>query len=275
MKKQFQPTQFPLKSQPLMNKNIGCKIYPNPQETDRLSAIRSQLPTDHPLEIGFYTKAGGFDFQEDFISLLNKEFNAFQNRMVHLSTRTTLFPYDTSHDVWKTLLFEEVTLAKKLNMQYGIFHDSKWPPSVSREDDFIAIQAGRAKWLRENCDFPVYMENTFRGVEFYAKLFEAMDYALNFTFDIGHTQVWSADPYEAWFALLETLDAKGVKIHFHIHANNGLFDGHYAFTEYDAPESVAFIRKLLKRFPESNFILEIQKDFAKNIALLSADLLSE
>lgn len=252
-----------------MFENVGLKIYPNENEYDRIHTIADELPHNNPLEIGFYTKTGGFSFGDSFIPLLKERFTHHPRKIIHLSTRTTVFTYATPQAVWEKNLNEELELAQELGAEYCVIHDCKWSPCISKRDEFIAEMAKNAKTMSQFSPLPLYMENTFSGVDFYKQVFEAFDYCLNFTFDVGHTRVWSEDSYEKWFAFLEILDTRGVDIHFHIHTNRSVFDEHLPFTQLDDPKTVAFIKMLIQRFPKSNFILEIQEDFKENLELFS------
>lgn len=258
-----------------MHENIGLKIYPNNQEFERIHTIAELLPKTNPLEIGFYTKSGGFSFGDTFIKLMKERFWDYEKKIIHLSTRTTVFTYGIEQSIWRKNLSEELDLAQELGAEYCVIHDCKWTPSVRKRQEFIQEMAKNAKIMAGFSPLPLYMENTFCGVDFYREAFKAFDYCLNFTFDVGHTRVWSEDSYEEWFSLMETLDQNGVNIHFHIHSNRCVFDEHLAFTQIDDPQTVAFIKQLMTRFPQSNFILEIQTDFRENLELFATDFCTE
>lgn len=252
-----------------MRPNLGLKIYCNPYEDERIQLIRSALPSSNPLEIGFYSMEGVFNVEEWFLEMLEKNFSTYTRRIVHLSTKNTVMRYNKTQTQWQEELLKEISLAKQVGAEYCIIHDSKYPPSIRQEEEFIERLADGAEELMRFSPLPLYMENTFAGTSYYRKLFRALKGRLNFVYDIGHSKVWSNNSFEEWFGLLLELQQLDIKFHFHLHNNNGIFDQHLPFTTLPDPETEAFAIQLLNHFHESSFIFEIARDFIENMERFS------
>ncbi len=250
-----------------MNNRVGCKIYSNKDERKRIGDILASQPKENPIEIGFYNKDGQYGLDDEFLEILETRFNDFPKKIIHLSIKNVLFSYGKTEHEWLKGLDSELAMAQKVGGMYGIIHDTKWPACKRERKKFIKIIAQNAKILKEYTPLPLYMENTFEGIDFYREFFDVAENSINFCFDIGHTRVWSEDGYKRWRRFLRELRDDGIKLHFHIHTNNYVYDEHLSFFEKTDKESVSFIKELIAEFDESYFILEIQRDFKECIEL--------
>lgn len=252
-----------------MRDNVGLKVYCNPNEQLRMREVKAALPPSNPLEIGFYSMEGPYRVEDGFLDDLVAEFGTHNKKIVHLSMKNALFPYQKPVALWEQEILEEVALAQSIGAEYCIIHDVKWAPGVKKTEEMVDLIVEHARHIADCSPLPLYMENTFSGVEFYRRVFQQTGAALQFVFDIGHAKVWSHDSLESWAMLLSELVDQGVKIHFHIHANDELFDRHRPFTKLSNPESEHFIRHWTQKQPDSNFVLEINEDYAANLALFA------
>jgi len=80
---------------------VGCKIYGNLAEMDRIDTIAKEQPAHFPLEIGFCNKEGNYGLSSEFIGIIEDKFRNFPNKIAHLSIKNTLFSYDKKQDAWK------------------------------------------------------------------------------------------------------------------------------------------------------------------------------
>jgi len=92
---------------------------------------------------------------------------------------------------------------------------------------------------------------------------------VHFCFDIGHAKVWADHSFADWLAFMARIQAAGVRLHMHLHANAGLIDEHRSFADIERqgngsspgtlPEGgyVAALATLAERFPGVNKIFEV------------------
>lgn len=100
-----------------------------------------------------------------------------------------------------------------------------WNPKALAIHCAPAIEAAWALGLR------LHLEKTYEPLEwmdsFYKEAFRlGLSRKFGFTFDLGHSRVWSRAPLERWMALIEEFDKMGFGLHFHLHANSGAADSH-------------------------------------------------
>lgn len=253
-----------------MRNRVGCKIYSNIEERGRIDEILLAQSHKNPIEIGFYNKDGQYGLDEEFMQILDTKFREFEKKIVHLSIKFVLFRYGKTDKEWLDGIRNEIDLAKKIDAKYIIIHDSKWPASKRERGLFLQNMAESAKLLKSEFDIPFYLENTFEGIEFYDSFFELSNDDINFCFDIGHIRVWSNDSYEKWYEFLKKLQKSGIKIHFHIHTNNYVYDEHLSFLQKNDKETKDFVKMLINEFNSSYFILEIQRDFKECVEFFDA-----
>jgi hypothetical protein len=93
-------------------------------------------------------------------------------------------------------------------------------------------------------------------------------------FDLGHAKIWSPESLPQWLQWLHELEIKDVRLHFHLHANNGLTDQHLTFVESEslglngsdgytqAWDYFAAIAQLHQQFPDSRKVFEVKPALA-------------
>jgi hypothetical protein len=127
-------------------------------------------------------------------------------------------------------------------------------------------------------DHPVHIENTFHSLAFYQWLFEMVERLelryVHCCFDLGHAKIWSPESLPQWLQWLHELEGKGVRLHFHLHANNGLTDQHLTFVESEslglnraddytqAWDYFTALAQLHQQFPASRKVFEVKPALA-------------
>ncbi len=130
--------------------------------------------------------------------------------------------------------------ARDLGSAYSIIHAAVAPLTV-REFlrpatlDHLVDNLLRAEDICTHHDYRLHLENTFDSIDFHRRLFEQVRRRglrrIHFCFDIGHAKVWSHDSLAAWMDFMGELDAEGISLHCHLHANHGLMDDHLSLAE--------------------------------------------
>lgn len=138
----------------------------------------------------------------------------------------------------ETLLREQLATAARLGAAYVITHLSPYPMTPRPELrtallDKLFAGLRHARRLCAEYGLDLHIENTYHEMAFYRRLFRGLVASdldpIHFCFDIGHAKVWSGETLAQWLAFLSELDAEGVRLHFHLHANRGLSDEHLSF----------------------------------------------
>ena len=209
--------------------SFGFKIVE--KSVQDIKPILHRAADDHrPLEIGLYFG------DRRALSYLDAE---LPSSGVPLNThldhdRFNVFDIDSELDGFKRQLEQSV----KWGAKYAITHVSREPMTVRLEyrtrlmDRLLA----NTQLMDEICGefgFALHIENTFHQLDFYQEYFAAVGRAeisrIHHCFDIGHAKVWSTASLSDWLDLLDRLSDDGLRLHFHLHANQGLADDHLSF----------------------------------------------
>jgi sugar phosphate isomerase/epimerase len=191
-------------------------------------------------------------------------------------------------------LRQQIDLSLSLRSSYSITHISRFPlpTKASRRRPLaekLLANLQRIEGLCREYRYPIFIENTYHGLNFYRRLFKLIEFAelrhIHFCFDIGHAKVWSGATLEEWFTFLQELQDKGTLIHFHLHANRGLSDEHLSFVQAESlgitgPDEFTekwdyftVLNEIDWRFPESRKVFEVPaKEAIENLALIEKRL---
>lgn len=249
--------------------NFGFKVVDrNRAEVEPI--LRSALAQQIPLEVGLY-------FQD-----------AAAHEMLNTELRDSGLAVNTHLDHHRLSIFDlgdqEAYLRQQIETSlawgasYAIDHISKvvMSPRTSNRAALLERLLVNLEQMNRICreyDFPVYLENTYHGLNFYHHIFSTishndLDY-LHACFDFGHAKVWSNEPLSDWLAFLDELRTDGFDLHFHLHANRGLADEHLSFPEaermgataaddYTTPwNSFAALAVIEQRFPNARKVFEV------------------
>lgn len=177
----------------------------------------------------------------------------------------------------------EIDCAQTLGSTYSITHVAAYP--LPRR---AAMQATLWEHLADNLallndiaaaqQHPIHIENTFHSLDFYVRLMNLITRngydQLHFCFDIGHAKVWSEQTLPMWLDFLYRLDQRAIRIHFHLHANQGMSDEHLSFIEAEAAgitgadaytdtgDYYAALHAIQQRFPKSRKVFEVKPHLA-------------
>ncbi len=204
---------------------------------EEAQVVHAAIAQQRPLEVGLYQ--GDAAIWEFIVATLreaaqpipiNTHFNHYQ---------ATLFGLDRQEEA----LHQQFSSANAIGSAYSIMHAHKY--SLSHRPAFReALGEHLTRQLRllerfcAEYDHPVHIENTFHSLAFYRWLFELVERLelryVHCCFDIGHAKIWSPESLPQWLQWLHELESKGVRLHFHLHANNGLTDQHLTFVESES-----------------------------------------
>ena len=180
-------------------------------------------------------------------------------------------------------MHQQFSHAKAIDSAYSVTHIHKWPVSLrpAFRETLEAHLTQQLLMLERYCveyDHPVHIENTFHPLSFYRWFFGVVERLelryIHCCFDIGHAKIWSQESLPQWFQWLHELESKGVHLHFHLHANNGLADQHLSFVESEtlglnaaddytqAWDYFTAIAELHRQFPDNRKVFEVKPALA-------------
>ena len=189
------------------------------------------------------------------------------------------------------LLASHIAQARAVGSLYSVVHAANMPLTARPEKQAALIahlldNLERAEALCAECDYRLHVENVYHRLGFYRRLFEGVSERglgrIHFCFDIGHAKVWSSETLDEWLAFLDELMGRDIRLHFHLHANQGLIDEHLTLAQAQArgicgPDGYfngdgypGAYRTIGRRFPEATKVFEVNPDQA--IANLEAAL---
>ncbi|QLQ31949.1 MAG: sugar phosphate isomerase/epimerase [Candidatus Thiothrix singaporensis] len=191
-------------------------------------------------------------------------------------------------------LHQQLTQAQEIGSTYSITHLHNRPTS-QRPAHRKALAEHLTRQLRvleavcAEHQHPIHIENTYHNLEFYRWFFDLVERLelrhIHHCFDIGHAKIWSLEKLPQWFLWLRELADRGFRIHFHLHANNGLADQHLSFVETEAAgmnradsytlkwDYFEAMAELREHFPASRKVFEVKPWQAlENMALVMGRL---
>ena len=191
-------------------------------------------------------------------------------------------------------LHQQMALAQRLGSAYSVthLHYAATTQRVDHRDRLGQHLAQQLQVLERVCaeyDHPVHIENTFHNLEQYRWFFDLVQRLdlkyVHHCFDLGHAKVWSQESLPQWILWLRELRAKGLRLHFHLHANNGLADQHLSFVEAEEQglntadsytlkwDYFAAMAQLQQHFPECRKVFEVKPHYAlANMTLVQSRL---
>ena len=197
--------------------------------------LLTAIAEHRPLEVGFYFNDAG----------------AWEVINAHLPQASIPVNIHLNHDVFglftidkrEAELHQQLCLAKSIRSDYAITHlhhmpTNQRPAFRAQLAAYLTPRLQLMNRIAAEYDHPIHIENTFHSLAFYRWLFELVESLdlpyIQQCFDLGHAKLWSQDPLSAWIAWLNEQTANGFRLHFHLHANNGLADQHLSFPEAEA-----------------------------------------
>lgn len=253
--------------------NIGFKVENLTRDRGTIRELLSYFKHNHQylLEIGFCHDNPSMN--AFFQSVCKDELHRIITHNRHKNSVISLYQREEK-------MLEELSISKSLNSQYSIIHltESKEVESLFTEKDLIFKGIPLLEKLNRIAvehNFAYYLENTYHGIDFYKELFDLMGRKelqnIHFCFDIGHAKVWSYNTLAEWYQFLHYLKKTGVKLHFHLHLNDGSADEHLSFMEANHTGGDMFsgyihyenvMRSLIYQFPHERKIFEVKPKFA-------------
>ncbi|MEB4589467.1 hypothetical protein VSS37_00605 [Candidatus Thiothrix sp. Deng01] len=265
--------------------NFGYKIMKK-NLAEEAPVVHAAIAQQRPLEVGLYS--GDEDIWEFICSTLSEAAQPIPVNTHFNHYHSTLFELGKD----EAQLREQFAMAKAIGSAYSIVHLHKWPLSqhpAFRETlvEHLVRQLRRLEQFCSEYDHPVHIENTFHPLSFYRWFFGLVERLelryIHCCFDIGHAKIWSQESLPQWLQWLHELDETGVRLHFHLHANNGLADQHLAFVESEnlglnkaddytqTGDYFAAIASLHQQFPDSRKVFEVKPALAlENMELVMA-----
>jgi sugar phosphate isomerase/epimerase len=182
--------------------------------------------------------------------------------------------------------------ARSLGSGYSVLHAANMP-LTQRAEKRSALMAllldnlERAEALCAKHDYRLNLENVYHPLAFYRELFDGILSRglarIHFCFDIGHAKVWSAETLDDWLAFMDELTSRGVRLHMHLHANQGITDEHLSLAEaqalgicgadgyFNAYGYPGAYWRIERRFPEAVKVFEVKAERAiENMEALTA-----
>jgi hypothetical protein len=235
-----------------------------------LNSILKQLNESQPLEIGLECYDPRFyDKNSELIQIFSEKTINHSNKIAHLTlTAKVLNVTALTEEEWISIWKDQVEPVNKINPRYLVIHATSKESRKLHEDEQITNICLNFPKIENIFNRPLFIENTYEDLDFYEKLFLIAPKSMNFVFDIGHMKVHSKRTMDEWIYFLDKLRNEGRQIHFHLHDNNCIYDLHKTISKMNDPEVIKFVIRLIKLFPEFNFILE---SHSNNFAEVEAD----
>jgi len=245
--------------------NIGFKIENCNSEKNLkyieevLNYLKTHIYT--PIEFGIvcYSSKPRTKEIDSIIVQKVKEAN-FQKLNVHLSIDKKILNIAMDSEIeWIQYWKNEFKLYEELNVKYFVIHVTSKEKKLYDEKIQFENILHNIKILQSLTNIPFYMENTYEDIYYYKRLYEFLlknNVKINFTCDIGHLKVHSKENKNEWLYFLEYLDLNNIKLHFHIHDNDGSYDQHLPLNQIQDIETINFVKTLLKKYETSSFIME-------------------
>jgi Xylose isomerase-like TIM barrel len=270
------------------SQNIAFKVVDEESNAPFTEAVfKYASANNRPVEMGFYH--GNPELLLAFQDTYKIQRPTLHTNHYKFDLGTILEKPSQKHKALDALSVD-LELASKIGAKRVVIHPYKYPfsrkkPAQKRTIEALVHELEGISHLLEARGITAHIENTFDEADFYFALFEAIRSKgvsnIGFCFDIGHAKVWSALSFDEWFKYLENIDEMGFDIHFHIHANDGIFDDHLPFLPsvlegLDRNNEFALdyhkaLRRLFRRFSGSTYTAEVRPEFAiENMKILSA-----
>lgn len=144
----------------------------------------------------------------------------------------------------------ELAQAREFGVKRMIIHQY-----ANRESapDLPPVEVALSRW-RPGLEYIIskgvvpYFENTFENIDWVRNFYDLLSeegYApyMGFCLDIGHVRAYGDKTLLEWEELVDSITARGFKLHYHIHANDGSGDQHIAL-------HLAHTKELLGPSPE-------------------------
>lgn len=248
-----------------MNKKVGFKIDNCISRENVLYFydIVKHLKDNQPIELGLecYGEKRYFLKESIILELFETYLKNHTNKIIHLTLEGKILninAFDESD--WIMIWKHQKEIVDKIDPNYVICHATSHESRVFTEEEQIENICANFKKVLNIFDRPIFIENTYEDLPFYEKLFQKAPREMNFVFDIGHMKVHSNKDKSDWISFLFKLKEEGRKLHFHIHDNNGKKDEHLNLSEIKNQETIDFVKDLLVKFSDSNFIIETHSD---------------
>lgn len=133
---------------------------------------------------------------------------------------------------------QEAAWGRRFGAKLAVLHvragdDPEWwksqdPKEWGRRSEFVFRQArelGMVAALEKTMESQAWLEALM------GEAIKAMGASnVGFVWDLGHTRVWQRAPLESWEPTLLRWRDQGVRLHFHLHANDGIADRHETFS---------------------------------------------
>lgn len=246
-----------------------------------LNSLLNQLTEEQPLEIGLECYDPRFyDKNSELIRVFSEKTMNHPNKIAHLTlTAKVLNVTALSEEEWINIWKDQLDPVNKIDPNYLIIHATSKESRKLHVDEQITNICINFPKIENIFKRPIFIENTYEDLDFYEKLFFIAPNSMNFVFDIGHMKVHSKRTMDDWILFLDKLRNEGRKIHFHLHDNNGIYDLHKTISKMNDPSVIEFVIKLIKLFPEFNFILESHsnnfKEIEEDFLLIKSNLVKE
>ena len=249
--------------------NFGFKIVDRSRGEIEPLVTRCLLER-RPLEIGLY-----FGEPEALSFLAERLPESGLRVAAHLDHRR-LSIFDLEHR--ESDLREQLALAERLGASFVITHLSLDPMTLRLDKreallDKLSSGLGFAHRVCQDYGLDLHIENTYHGLAFYRWVHQGVlargIHDTHLCFDIGHAKVWSTDSLQGWLDLLADLGDSGRRLHFHLHANQGLSDEHLSFVRAERLGITAAdgftgnldyyqaLAEIARRFPTATKVFEV------------------
>lgn len=262
---------------------FGYKIVEKSREEIE-PVVNAAIAQQRPLEVGLYY---GNRTAWEFIRASLQEASWRIPVNTHLDhQRLSLF----SITGLEGQLHQQLALAHEIGSSYSITHIHNMPTSQRPAHrkalaEHLTRQLQALESICAEHQHPIHIENTYHNLEFYRWFFDLVERLelphIHHCFDIGHAKIWSQEKLPQWILWLRELAGRGFRIHFHLHANNGLADQHLSFVETEASgmnhadsytlkwDYFEAMTELHDHFPTSRKVFEVKPWYAlDNMALV-------
>ena len=274
---------------------IGIRIFENEPVNETKKLVKFAYDLNLAVEVSFYD-----GYNDTFINemLEDKYYINNRNKSIHISRDYVAANIYNEPNIVNSIT-KEIEISKLFGIDKGVIHYTRGDKPLDTKTLYGNILEHNLINLHKiaiNSNFTIFVENAIilkvKNPNYDLKGHRIIwDTILNLNLqdklgiclDWGHVKAFTNDSLSEWLNYVEYLNNNGMKIHMHLHDNDGITDLHiplkHAFEQNyqkynhinDKLPYADFVGGINKKYKDSFLILENQSKFAKENVLWLVD----
>ncbi len=270
---------------------IGIRIFENEPIHETKKLVKFAYDFHLAIEVSFYD-----EYNKIFINkmLKDKYYINNKNKSIHINRDYTIANIYKELNITDNII-KEIKISKLFNINRGVIHYTRGDRPLNIKTlygNILEYNLTKLHKIATDLDFTIFIENAIilkvKNSDYNLKghriiwdtiLKLNLQDKLGICLDWGHVKAFTNDSLNEWLQYIEYLNDNGMKIHMHLHDNDGITDLHiplkHAFEQnyqkYNHPNDklpyADFVKTVNKKYKDSFLILENQSKFAIENAL--------